>query len=681
MSDNRVNDLLAGGATRGSKPDDPWEPPLPLGWHIDAPPFPEGVFPPAVEKYVTALTEATQTPRDLPGTVALGVISASIGGRVDVQCPTWVEPTNLFAVPVLAPASRKSAVVSACREPLVDAERQLRTDIGNDVHDSQTRWEVLSKIAEAAKAKSAKSGITGDNDDVLDEALKAVQAAEKARDEIKVWPRLSTSDATPEALIGLLAEQRGRIAAISAEAGVFTSLTGRYTKSPNLDPVLMAHAGDTITVDRRSRPPEHVDHPALTIVASIQPYALREMVNRDDFAGRGLLARVLWSLPADNTGHRKVRDVAPVPDAVYAAYCARIIALATWAAGEKDRTVVKLDDDATDVLLNYAEHVERLLRPAAALGEYRLTREWGGKLVGAVARIAGCLHAAQGRRALHEPIAAGTVAAAIRLGEYYRAHAVLALSPADDQRTEASRTLLTHLVEKDMKTFKVRDLCRTGPKSLRKADVLGRLLDYLAHLGWVRLSAAGGYELHPDAGELLNRGDTGDTGRHEEENPGQDTYTHPEDVSPPWATTGDSAPDPDETVAPCRPAGRQSGDTSEPSLTRENRDVSPRVAPVALVDASDSTTDRGTTVVGVSELGKRSRKTAPLVATERRNGHWLVSGKPVTDNAPKPTTDELLAPLLNTKPGNAGFVPEPGPAAGEPVEPTPRPRRDPNRYA
>ncbi|MGH3965088.1 MAG: YfjI family protein [Pseudonocardiaceae bacterium] len=580
MSANRINDLLSGAANRGAQPGDPWDQPLPLGWHIDAPPFPEGVFPPAVEEYVSALTEATQTPRDLPGTVALGILSASIGGRVDVQCPTWIEPTNLFAVPVLAPASRKSAVVSACREPLVDAERQLRETIGNDVHDSQTRWEVLSKSAEAAKAKAAKTGDLGD----MDDALKSVRTAEEAREQIVGWPRLSTSDATPEALIGLLAEQGGRIAALSAEAGVFTALTGRYTQKPNLDPVLMAHAGDTITVDRRSRPPEHVDHPALTIVASIQPYALREMVSRDDFAGRGLLARVLWSLPADNTGHRRVRDVEPVPDAVAAKYRARITALATWAASKEDRTVVKLDDAATDLFLDYAEHVERLLRPTAALGEYRLTREWGGKLVGAVARIAGCLHAARGRDTLHEPIGAATVRDAIRLGEYYRAHAVLALTPADDQRTEAARTLLGWLVEKDMKAFKVRDLQRTGPGALRKGDVLGRLLDYLAHLGWVRPSAAGGYELHPDADELLNRRDTCDNCDTEEETPGQDTYTPPEDLSQPAATGCDNTPGLGQPVATCRSDLRQAGDTSKPPLTRENPG---RVADVAMVDALD----------------------------------------------------------------------------------------------
>ncbi|MGC5329780.1 YfjI family protein [Micromonospora sp. DT62] len=556
---------------------DGWQEPLPLGWHVKAPSFPVTVFPAAVERHVAALAEATQTPRDLPGTVSLGIIAAAIGGRLDVQCPTWTEPTNLFAVPVLPPASRKSAVVAACRAPLVDAERQLRDELGDQVHDTQTEWEILHKRAESAKAKAAK---TGEPDDLAD-AQESVRAAEEARTRIVAWPRLSTADATPEALVGLLAEQGGRIAALSAEAGVFASLTGRYAKSPNLDPVLMAHAGDTITVDRRSRAPEHVDHPALTIVASIQPFALREMVDRDDFAGRGLLARVLWSVPADNAGYRKVRDVAPVPDAVAAEYRTLIVDLAVWAGKRRDRLVLKLDDQATDELLTYAERVEKLLRPNGQLGEYRLTREWGGKLVGAVARIAGCLHAARGVDYLDEPISGETMRCAIALGDYYRAHALLALTPGDDKQAEAARTLLGWLVNKGRGTFTVRELCRSAPRAMRKADVLDRILTYLAELGWVRRTAdATGYELHPDAGRHLHRGDSGDSGDSEEETAGQAPDGPP---APPVATRGDNrrqaATPPGDVSPPVATRGDTTGDTTLTALNSED------AAPVAAVAA------------------------------------------------------------------------------------------------
>ncbi|HEX5543259.1 MAG TPA: YfjI family protein [Micromonospora sp.] len=523
-----------------------WSDPLPLGWHTKAPAFPAGVFPPAVEQYVTALAEATQTPRDLPGTVALGILAACIGGKVDVQCPTWVEPTNLFVVPVMPPASRKSAVVAACRAPLAEAERQLRDDVGDQVHDTRTAWEVLHRRAEAAKGTAAKTGDPAD----MAEAQEAVREAEQAREQIVAWPRLSTDDATPEALVSLLCEQGGRIAAISAEAGVFASLAGRYTTKPNLDPVLKAHAGDEITVDRRSRDPEHVARPALTIVASIQPYALREMVDRGDYAGRGLLARPLWALPADNTGYRRVRDVGPVPDALTATYQALVVDLAKWAGAAKDTLPLKLDDEATEELLNYGERVERQLRPDGDLGEHELTRGWGGKLVGAVARIAGCLHAARGVATLDETISGETMRAAVTLGEYYRAHAVLALTPSDDRRTAAARVILGRLCDKGMGTFTVRELQRRVPRALQKADVLARLLDYLCDLDWVRPAGDGkGWQLHPRATECLKAADTADTADSPNETAGQRTCAPtPKGVS----TTADTADTPvgaDESVS------------------------------------------------------------------------------------------------------------------------------------
>lgn len=499
--------ILAGHGLADFEPvavGDSWEEPLPLGWQVEARQFPAGVFPPVVERYVRALAEATQTPADMAGTVTLGMLAACIGGRVEVQCPTWVEPTNLFTVPVMPPASRKSAVVAACRTPLTDAERQLRDDMGSRVYDTQTRWEILYKRAEAAKNAAAKDG----DPILIDEAQEAVRAAEEAKAEIVVWPRLTTSDATPEALVTLLAEQGGRIAAVSAEAGIFASLTGRYSKSPNLDPVLQAHAGDTLTVDRRSRAPEHIERPALTLVASIQPFALRELVERDDFAGRGLLARVLWSVPCDNAGYRRVRDVPAVPEDVAEAYRALLVDLAVRMAEAKQAMVLKLDATATEVLYDYADQVERSLRPTGDLGQNRLTREWGGKLVGATARIAGCLHAAGGN--LDESISAHTMRAAVEMGEYFRAHAIAALGTTEDKRAGAGRTVLEVAIRREMATFSMRELMRRVPRALQNADQLLKVLDYLAQLGWVR-SAGKGWELHPRTAQLLEGADSADS--------------------------------------------------------------------------------------------------------------------------------------------------------------------------
>ena len=82
---------------------------------------------------------------------------------------------------------------------------------------------------------------------------------------------------------------------------MFDQMAGRYnqTAGPNLGVYLKGHAGDLLKVDRRGRPPEYVERPCLTIGLTVQPEVLQGLASRPGFRGRGLLARFLYSLPAE----------------------------------------------------------------------------------------------------------------------------------------------------------------------------------------------------------------------------------------------------------------------------------------------------------------------------------------------------------------------------------------------
>ena len=106
---------------------------------------------------------------------------------------------------------------------------------------------------------------------------------------------------------------------LSAEGGIFTAIAGRYNATPNLEVFLKGHAGDLLRVDRKGRVAEHVPHPALTLGLAVQPEVLRDIARMPGFRGRGLLARILYSVPPNAVGHRRVGAPA-VPEAVVAAY-------------------------------------------------------------------------------------------------------------------------------------------------------------------------------------------------------------------------------------------------------------------------------------------------------------------------------------------------------------------------
>lgn len=140
--------------------------------------------------------------------------------------------------------------------------------------------------------------------------------------------RLLADDTTPEALASLMAANDGRMGIVSDEGGVFDILAGKYSNGKaNLDVFLKAYSGAPIRIDRKGRPPESIDHSALTMLLMVQPAVLEAIMGNQDFAGRGFLARPLYSLPLSTVGHRVYESAPTAQSGVYsghrAAYTAR----------------------------------------------------------------------------------------------------------------------------------------------------------------------------------------------------------------------------------------------------------------------------------------------------------------------------------------------------------------------
>ena len=239
-------------------------------------------------------------PPDLPGALALAVVAVACGGRVDVTpLPGWVEPTNLYLVAALAPGSRKSATFTAMTRPLYDAEAALAAATA----PARIEAELVARRARAQADKAARTAenAEGDPDAALAEAISTAQDAAAHIEHPE--PRLLADDLTPETASTLLSDHGGRLALLSAEGGAFATVTGtRYSASPNMEPLLKAHAGDMIRVDRKGRPAERVDRPALTIGITTQPENLAEIAASPGARDRGLLARFLFALPENTVG-------------------------------------------------------------------------------------------------------------------------------------------------------------------------------------------------------------------------------------------------------------------------------------------------------------------------------------------------------------------------------------------
>ena len=231
---------------------------------------------------------------------------------------------------------------------------------------------------------------------------------------------------TPEALTSLLADNSGRMGVFSAEGGLFGILAGLYSGQggANIDTFLTAYTGDTIQVDRKGRKAETIAHPALTLLLMVQPSVLREIMENETFAGRGLLARFLYSLPTSKVGCRQFSTPA-IPGTVAQAFADCLTDLLQTQADSKPADppkIIRFAPAAAGLAEQFFDELEGRL-----VTDLEDVEGWAGKLHGTTMRIAGVLHCARvGLFADSEPLSGETMRAAISIARYFIAHSCAA---------------------------------------------------------------------------------------------------------------------------------------------------------------------------------------------------------------------------------------------------------------
>jgi replicative DNA helicase len=446
--------------------------------------FPTGALPTSVAAMVEAVAEFTQTPADLPGTVALAVLAACAGGRAVVEVrPGWREPVNLFVVVAMPPGSRKSPVFATMTAPLLDVELELTESAKDTILEAKTTRAIAEKRAKASMSQAGDShGAEGAR--LQREAVKAALEAESIV--VPTMPRLLADNITPEAVASLLAEQGGRIAILSAEGGIFDIVAGRYSGGiPDMDVWLKGHAGDPLRIDRKGREPERILSPALTVGLAVQPKVLTTIGKNAAFAGRGLLARFLYSLPANNVGSRRVGSPS-VPAEATDAYAAAIHDLGMAMQAWHDPAVLTLTPGADELCLDLERQVEPRLGPD---GDLYPMADWGSKLTGATIRMAALIHLANDPSlGWQTSITEDELQAAAQLADYFTDHAKVAFDlMGADQGLDDAEYVLDHLKRRGLPEFTVRNLFTDLPRGrFGKVKEFGPTLDLLEAHDWIR---------------------------------------------------------------------------------------------------------------------------------------------------------------------------------------------------
>jgi hypothetical protein len=363
----------------------------------DPDPLPVELMPKALGDHIRSVSEALQIPQDFTAAIALGVVSASLAGKVEVHARPygeWIEPVQLWTGAIMPSGARKSPTFSQLVKPLADWEAETMRARREEIAHAQN----MVQIAEETLAKSRKDRVNGKGSDfAVRDAQRALSAAQ---DSLPPSGAIVISNATPESLTKELERAGGRGAILEPEPGLFNSLlSGLYSGgSPQLDEINKAYTGERILVQRISRASVDIPRPSLTVAVCIQPGVLDGLENRGAMRAQGTLARFLWVQPRDTVGHRKVGRMASGMDReAKASYSEMIRALLNAPAEEEGRGgemtpwKMSLTPEAREILDDFEEWLEPTLRVG---NENEPIRDWASKAAGRALRIAALLELA-----------------------------------------------------------------------------------------------------------------------------------------------------------------------------------------------------------------------------------------------------------------------------------------------
>ncbi|MGI6734289.1 MAG: YfjI family protein [Anaerovoracaceae bacterium] len=425
-------------------------------------------LPAPLGEYAFCVAESVQVPVDMAAISILTVLSLCNSKNYIVQVnQDHFEPLNLFCVIVADPSERKSSVLREVTSPISDFEEEENQRLAPDIARSITRKKILQKEVQFLQDKAVK------NPSCRDEAIsKAIELDEFEEVRPK---RYLADDVTMEKLTSLLYENNGKIGIFSGEGQIFSVFSGQYSKKENFDVVLKAYSGESIRVDRLGRSSEYIKNPALTMLLAVQPSVLDEVINNKNFQGRGLVGRILFSLPTSKIGHRKY-DTVPIPVDLRNMYKSLI------------KKLINKDTEKADVLrLSAGSNMESEMFfyeiESRLIGDMYEVRAFGGKLVGLVNRIAGNLHIAKypddpGRHLIE----VDTMRAAIEIGRYAISHTFRTMEGARDSTIEGCRYITGRISEgRKRESITKREIMRLCQRYKNETEInpfIEKLIEY-----------------------------------------------------------------------------------------------------------------------------------------------------------------------------------------------------------
>lgn len=470
-------------------------------WHevttidtITPPTFPLNCYPKTLCDYATALSEHTQTDPAMAGVSLLGVLGTIFQNKISVVSVNGnIEQTSIYAVDIAPPAERKSEVKRRTTNPINKFTIRYNLEHKAELSRSKAQKKLLQKALAIAEK--------GDNADALFKAQEDYDSYQEPQP-----LTLMADDTTVEALVSLMSANNERMLIASDEGGVFFHMKGRYKQNgDDTELYLKSHSGGRVSVHRKSREPEILENPALSLCISVQPYVVENSIMDEENTGRGLTARFLYAYCEEKAGKRQAVSI-PMPTEVEQAYEDAILkCLSVTIESEKllgllgtdyNRiNYIYLSEEATQYAIQYFDICEKRI-----VEGLERAKGWNGKAFGLSIRIAGLFHSficiEQDKDPTELPIPLDIIINASRVVEVLAVHAEKVFM-GNERKNNDAIYLLTRIKALGVDEFNKQDLWQKVKRRFITVDSFDEALQTLEGSGYIKI------EIHQTKGRPL----------------------------------------------------------------------------------------------------------------------------------------------------------------------------------
>ena len=239
------------------------------GGQIKAPDFPIHIFPQQLQQIITCYCSTLNLNIDYAAVTVLYAFSVALGGHYSLTVKRgWVELPTLFVALVGKPGINKSGPISIFTQPLEKLEKDLFKRF-------------LDEYSKFKKVRSTKKE-NGDLNTISEEPVRS---------------QLVIKDATQEAMLKALYDNPHGFAGIYDELAAFLKSFNKYKSGGGDEEVMLSlFSGKSISVNRKSSEPIFIEKPFISIIGSIQPQVLINLLGNNKI-DNGLTHRFLFAFP------------------------------------------------------------------------------------------------------------------------------------------------------------------------------------------------------------------------------------------------------------------------------------------------------------------------------------------------------------------------------------------------